>query len=115
MALTEPIPSPASPEAPVGSVPVVDIVVPVHNEERVLAASIERLHHYLTGRFPFSWRITIADNASADRTAGVADALSAHLPHVRALHLEHKGCGRALRAASTATDGSVPRAGGGLV
>ena len=34
--------------------PVVEIAVPVHNEERVLARSIERLHAYLADRFPLS-------------------------------------------------------------
>jgi glycosyltransferase involved in cell wall biosynthesis len=98
---TEPIPG-----AP-GPAPIVDIVVPVHDEGRVLAASIERLHGYLADRFPFSWRITIADNASTDDTAVVAADLSARLSHVRAMHLDEKGRGRALRTAWTASDATV--------
>ena len=47
----------------------VDIVVPVHNEERVLPDSITRLHAFLSEEFPFDWRIVIADNASTDGTA----------------------------------------------
>jgi hypothetical protein len=38
----------------------VEIVVPVHDEERDPVASIERLHAYLTGTFPVSFRITIS-------------------------------------------------------
>lgn len=55
-----------------GPSPSVDVVVPVYNEAHVLAASIARLHGYLTDRFPFPWRITIADNASTDGTWDVA-------------------------------------------
>ena len=48
--------------------PMVEVVVPVHNEQEVLEASIWRLHGYLKASFPFSFRITIADNASTDAT-----------------------------------------------
>src|SRR4051812_34492760 len=51
-----------------GHRPAVDVVVPVYNEEVDLGPSIRRLHAYLSERFPFSWRITIADNASKDAT-----------------------------------------------
>ena len=44
----------------------VEIVVPVYNEERVLAASVRRLHAYLTENFPYRFGITVADNASTD-------------------------------------------------
>ena len=47
---------------------MVEIVVPVHNEQRVLEASIRRLHAYLAASFPFAFRVTIADNASTDAT-----------------------------------------------
>src|SRR3954451_22485968 len=79
--------------------PDVDIVVPVHNEETGLEASIRRLHRFLREGFPFSWRIVIADNASTDATPAIAAALEAALPGVVALRLERKGRGRALRTA----------------
>jgi glycosyltransferase involved in cell wall biosynthesis len=77
----------------------VEIVIPVYNEERALAASILRLCEFLSTHLPFSWRVTIADNASTDRTPQIARALAAELPGVRVLRLEQKGRGRALRAA----------------
>src|SRR5256885_154908 len=77
----------------------VDIVIPVYNEEADLEDSIRRLHGYLTQRFPLSWTITIADNASRDQTWGIACRLANHLDGVRAIHLDQKGRGRALRAA----------------
>jgi glycosyltransferase involved in cell wall biosynthesis len=87
--------------------PVVDVVVPVYNEERTLEPSIRRLHRYLTNDFPFSWRITIVDNASTDGTWSQADLLARELPRVRASHLDRKGRGFALRYAWSASDAQV--------
>ena len=77
----------------------VEVVVPVYNEQDELAASIGRLHSYLTRNFPLSWLITVADNASTDSTWAIACRLSRELDGVRAVHLGQKGRGRALRAA----------------
>lgn len=87
--------------------PVVDIVIPVHNEEHVLDASISRLHDYLRDELPYAWRITIADNASIDGTWRVAQSLAALYPNVRALHLDRKGRGLALRTAWSQSDAAV--------
>ena len=76
----------------------VEIVVPVYNEEEGLERSITRLHAYLESRFPLRWVITIADNASTDRTWLLACRLAQQLRGVRAVHLDAKGRGRALRA-----------------
>jgi glycosyltransferase involved in cell wall biosynthesis len=85
----------------------VDIVVPVYNEQAGLERSIRRLHRFLEGEFPFSWRIVIADNASTDDTPAIARALAATLAGVHVLRLERKGRGRALRAAWWAGDAHV--------
>jgi len=87
----------ASPERRAGA--DVEIVIPVYNEEASLDASIRRLHAYLRDRFPLGWIITVADNASRDRTWGVACRLTNELEGVQAVHLDEKGRGRALRAA----------------
>ncbi|WP_169980531.1 bifunctional glycosyltransferase family 2/GtrA family protein [Microbispora sp. H10836] len=86
---------------------LVEVVVPVYNEERVLAASVERLHAYLSGDFPYGFRVTIADNASTDGTWAVARRLARELPGVRAVHLDQKGRGRALRRVWEASDADV--------
>jgi len=87
--------------------PLVDVVIPVYNEERDLGPSVRRLHEFLTSRFPFSAAITIADNASNDGTLAVAQVLAKELPRVRVLHLDAKGRGRALRAAWLQSDAPV--------
>jgi putative flippase GtrA len=90
-----------------GGGPDVEIVIPVYNEERDLVPSVRRVHGYLRTRFPFSLRLTIADNASTDRTPQLARALAAELPGVRVVRLAEKGRGRALRAVWSASDARV--------
>jgi putative flippase GtrA len=85
----------------------VEIVIPVYNEERALAATVHRLHDFLSRRLPLSWQITIADNASTDLTPEIAQALTDRLDRVHMLRLEEKGRGRALRAAWSASSARV--------
>ncbi|MFJ4847048.1 glycosyltransferase [Streptomyces sp. NPDC088733] len=93
-ALRERLPLPARHEEP-----VLDVVVPVHNEEADLERSVRRLHAHLRETFPYPFRITVADNASTDRTPLIAARLADELPEARWLHLAEKGRGRALRTA----------------
>lgn len=86
---------------------LVEVVVPVHNEERVLTESVQRLYGYLDATFPYAFRITIADNASTDGTWQIATALAGRLDHVRAVHLDLKGRGRALRQVWGGSDADV--------
>src|SRR5919204_1246331 len=85
----------------------VEVVVPVRDEACVLAARIRRLHDYLTGSFPFTFRITIADNGSSDGTWEIARALAQELEHVRAVRIPVAGRGRALRAVWSESDAAV--------
>lgn len=87
--------------------PLIDIVIPVYNEERDLGPSVRRLHDYLGSVFPFPAIITIADNASRDGTLAVAQSLANELTRVRVVHLDKKGRGRALRAAWLQSDAQV--------
>jgi putative flippase GtrA len=87
--------------------PVLDVVVPVYNEQAALANSVRRLHRHLTEQFPFPARITIADNASTDETSRIAAELAEELTGVRVMRLEEKGRGRALRAVWSTSDAPV--------
>ena len=87
--------------------PLVEIVVPVHNEQQTLAANVSRLHRYLSASFPFAFWITVADNASTDATWPLALQLAEQLPSVRAVRLEQKGRGRALRHVWSTSDADV--------
>lgn len=85
----------------------VEIVIPVYNEEQALPGSIATLCRYLETYFPYGWAITIANNASTDNTLAIAHELAAADPHIRVLHLDQKGRGRALKAAWLASDAAI--------
>ncbi len=88
----------AVPTAPPTGTRTVEVDVPVYNEERALEPSIHRLRDYLIINLGHPFLITIADNASTDRTAEIGRRLAVELDGVRYLRLAHKGRGRALTA-----------------
>lgn len=84
-----------------------DLVIPVYNEQKDLAAAVHRLHDYAISHLRQSFRITIADNASTDDTWQIASALTEELDEVEAVHLDAKGRGRALNAVWGRSDATV--------
>ncbi|TKK80911.1 glycosyltransferase family 2 protein [Herbidospora galbida] len=74
---------------------MIEIVLPVYNEERVLASSVSTLLDYLKRECPFPAQVTVADNGSTDATWSIARSLD----DVRTIRLESKGRGLALREA----------------
>jgi glycosyltransferase involved in cell wall biosynthesis len=99
------VPDEAVPDEAVA--PVVDIVVPVRDEERVLSSSVRRLAAYLRDSFPYPARITIAENGSSDGTWEIARSLAAELERVQAIRLDRPGRGGALKAAWLASDAEI--------
>jgi putative flippase GtrA len=99
------VPPRARPEEPMA--PAVDIVIPVHNEQVDLERSVLRLYAHMRSALPYTFRITIADNASTDLTWEIACRLARQVPEVRAVRLDQKGRGRALRQAWAGSDAQV--------
>ena len=95
----DPTPEPADCAEP----PLVEVAIPVYNEEMVLESSVRKLRSYLDESFPFSASIVIVDNASVDSTWAIAARLSEELDGVTAIHLDEKGKGLAIRTAWTAS------------
>lgn len=80
----------------------VDIVIPVYDEEQALEGSVRALCAYLYDTqgtaSPFSWNVVIADNASTDSTWAITRGLHERWPlQVRAMHIDRKGRGFALK------------------
>jgi putative flippase GtrA len=99
---------PEHPTAPTDTIaPVLDVVIPVYNEEIDLEPCVRRLHAYLMVQVPYRFRITIADNASTDSTAEVAHRLAREFPEVEAVRLDQKGRGRALKHVWIHSDAAV--------
>ncbi|WP_217544736.1 dolichyl-phosphate beta-glucosyltransferase [Streptomyces sp. GbtcB6] len=103
--ITLPVPAPPTPAH--HDEPVLDLAVPVFNEEADLEPSVRRLHAHLRETFPYPFRITVADNASTDATPLIAARLAAELPEVEWIRLAEKGRGRALRAVWSASSAPV--------
>ena len=86
---------------------LVEIVIPVYNEQAILEKSVNTLRDYLIAHFPYRWRITIADNASIDETYAIGRKLQEQYSDVRISHLDQKGRGRALRHVWMDSDADV--------
>lgn len=91
--------------APRGA-PVLDVVIPVYNEEKALVGSVETVRAHLR-TLPFDFRVTIADNASTDATGLLAHQLAHRFDDVRVVSLTEKGRGRALKQAWSRSDAEV--------
>ncbi|MCV7346782.1 glycosyltransferase [Mycolicibacterium rhodesiae] len=91
----------------VGGRYILDIVIPVYDEERDVAACVRRLHQFLLDEVPYRARIVVADNASTDRTLSVARQLAEELSDVEVMHLDAKGRGGALAAAWASSPADV--------
>lgn len=108
MTATAPAPRPGTvPVDLAGPRPVLDVVIPVFNEEADLEPCIRRLHAHLADHVSYPYRITVADNASTDATLQVAERLAREFPEVAVHHLDEKGRGRALNAVWQASDAAV--------
>lgn len=83
--------------------PKLSVVLPVYNEVDVLERNAVKIHSFLSGSFP-SFEILIVDNGSTDGTLDKAVELSNRYESIRAIHLDAKGRGRALRAAWLSCD-----------
>src|SRR3954453_15135711 len=86
--------------------PTLAVVVPVHNEEADLEPCLRRLQAHLSG-LPWSFRITVAENASTDGTLGGARRMAVQLPGIEVRVLPEPGRGRALREVWLASDAPV--------
>ncbi len=89
--------------------PLIEITIPVLNEEQTLAAQVRTLRRFLDEELPdlAPIGIVIADNGSSDRTPELARGLAEELTHLRYLRLEERGVGRALKAAWHSSEAEI--------
>lgn len=92
---------------PAGKQPVrVSIVIPVYNESRRIAVSIEALAAYLATT-PLDAEVIIVDDGSTDDTREIATRMLAELPSSRLLTLPHGGKARAVLAGLADAGGDI--------
>lgn len=56
------------------------IVVPAHNEEEIIAKSVERIVSFMARQHGYSWRVVVAENGSKDGTLEILRGLLAKYP-----------------------------------
>jgi glycosyltransferase involved in cell wall biosynthesis len=77
-----------------------DVVIPVLNEARALADSVNALAAFLSNNLnDYEWAVVVADNGSTDATPSICQSLSEQDSRVRHVRLEQRGRGRALKRA----------------
>ena len=77
--------------------PFVNVTIPVYNEEKELAASVQKVVDFLRTGLGYPYEIVIANNGSTDATQGIAEGLSRRFPGVRVVCLPQSGRGRAIK------------------
>jgi glycosyltransferase involved in cell wall biosynthesis len=95
-----------APTTPAAS-PVVDVLVPAHNEAAHLESHLDELRTVLAAS-PWRWRLIVVDDGSTDGTAAAAERFAARDGDTRLLrHPRNRGLGAALRTGFAAADGDV--------
>jgi glycosyltransferase involved in cell wall biosynthesis len=86
--------------------PALSIVIPAFNEEERLPSAIHAVTAYLDtgGR---DAEVLIVENGSSDRTLEIAKGAARDDSRFRALHLDQRGKGRAVRAGMLASQGRL--------
>jgi glycosyltransferase involved in cell wall biosynthesis len=88
--------------------PLVNIVVPVYNEERRLVISMPKLLAFLQApAFTYRHVITVVDNGSTDATAEIARGYARDRGNIRLISLKKKGKGHAVRTAWSECVGDI--------
>lgn len=77
---------------------LVDICLPVKNEEKIIEKNLQRLLLFCRSEFSgFSWRLVVLDNGSTDDSRQIINSLTATNSEVMAVFYKESGKGLALR------------------
>ena len=86
---------------------LINVTIPVFNEEKRLARCLPQLHEFLRGNVSLAWEVVIVNNASTDQTQGLAEQLSRQYGGVRTIWMPEKGRGGALKRAWLESEADV--------
>ncbi len=86
------------------STPLLSIVIPAHNEELRLPPSLEKIDRFQREQ-PFETEVVVVENGSHDRTFEIVSELAKERPYLRAIQLEGRGKGLAVRRGMLAAQG----------
>ena len=86
------------------SFPFLSIIIPAHNEERRLPATLERVFEFLNEQ-AYPAEVLVVENGSTDRTYEVVASFQARHPNLCVLREPQRGKGRAVRRGMLAARG----------
>ena len=84
--------------------PFLSIIVPAHNEQERLPASLPKIHAFLTSQ-PYTWELVVVDSGSLDGTAEVVRDFAARWSGLRLVRVDRPGKGLAVRTGMLAARG----------
>jgi dolichyl-phosphate beta-glucosyltransferase len=80
------------------------VIIPAHNEERRLPATLERVLDHL-GAQAFTWDVWVVDSGSTDQTAAIAEQFAQRHPQLHLVKESRPGKGLAVRRGMLAASG----------
>lgn len=84
--------------------PLLSIVIPAHNEEHRMPPNLEKIDQFLSTQ-AYDYEVVIVENGSSDRTFEVAQEYSKTYPYIRAIQVDTRGKGLAVKAGMLAARG----------
>ncbi len=84
--------------------PLLSIIIPAYNEENRLPDTLEKIRAFLEKQ-DYSAEVLVMENGSTDRTLEIAREFSGRLPGLKAMHVDQRGKGSAVRAGMLAAVG----------
>ncbi len=77
--------------------PLVSIVIPIYNEEKILRTAVNSLMMEVSENFDWDFEVILTENGSTDNTVAIAKELALRYENLRALHTDEPNYGKALR------------------
>jgi dolichyl-phosphate beta-glucosyltransferase len=84
--------------------PFLSIIIPVHNEEKRLPTTLEKLDEFIKAQ-SYAAEAVVVENGSRDRTLEIAQEFTTRMPNLTVLHEEQRGKGLAVRSGMLAARG----------
>lgn len=85
---------------------LIEFLLPVYNEERILARNISMVKEYLSGqKFPFDWKIVVANNGSTDESSLICKKMACE--KISVINIPQAGKGRAIKTYGLNSDSDI--------
>ena len=84
--------------------PFISIIIPAYNEAERLPASLQAIDAFLHTQ-PYSAEVLVVENGSNDDTFALAQKMQKQMPALRAMHVEERGKGLAVKTGMLAARG----------